>query len=70
MKTSTHEFAEVIQTLAGYLEFIQEHCAYYDDVLFRGQIEDKPLLPKLARLRLLGDLWHSPKPLDIFHSAV
>jgi len=56
VKTSTHEFAEVIQTLAGFLEFIQEHCAYYVDVLFRGQIEDKPLLPKLARLRLPEDL--------------
>jgi len=56
MKKSTHEFAAVIQNLAGFLEFIQGHCADFDYVLFRGQIEDKPLLPKLARLRLSEDL--------------
>jgi hypothetical protein len=56
MKTPVHKYAGVIETLAGYLEFVQEHCAEFDDVLFRGQKEDWPLLPKLARLRFRGEL--------------
>ena len=56
MKNSTYVYAEVVETLAGFLEFVQVHCAAFDDVLFRGQKEDWPLLPKLARLRFPGDL--------------
>ncbi len=56
MKKGTHECAADVQTLAGFLEFVQNHCDGVDDVLFRGQKEDWPLLPKIARLRLRGDL--------------
>ena len=47
-------FAESINSLSQYLSFIEKHCDQYDefdDVLFRGQHEDWPLLPKLARLK-------------------
>jgi hypothetical protein len=53
---ATHIYAEVITSLAEFLKFIEEHCSEFDDVLFRGQNQDWSLLPKLARLRLRGDL--------------
>lgn len=56
MNKKIHEYAHVIESLAGFLKIIQEHCAEFDDVLFRGQKEDWSLLPKLARLRLRGEL--------------
>lgn len=52
----THEYAGLVKTLAGFLEFVQDHCTEFDDDLFRGQKKDWPLLPKLARLRLRGEL--------------
>ncbi|MFN7505866.1 MAG: FRG domain-containing protein [Limnobacter sp.] len=56
MKNTTREYAEVVKNLAGFLDFVQNHCTEFDDVLFRGQKEDWPLLPKLARLRFRGEL--------------
>jgi hypothetical protein len=56
MKKNTHEYADAIESLAGFFAFIQEHCSEFDDALFRGQTEDWSLLPKLARLRLRGEL--------------
>jgi hypothetical protein len=53
---ATHNYAEVVQSLAGFLEFVEQHCSEFDNVLFRGQAQDWPLLPKLARLRLRGEL--------------
>lgn len=47
-------FAESINSLSQYLLFIEKHCDNldsFDTVLFRGQREDWPLLPKLARLK-------------------
>ena len=40
-----------INTTTEYVDFIRENCKP-DDVLFRGQPVDKPLLPKLAYLDL------------------
>jgi len=40
-----------IKNMTEYVDFIRENCKP-DDVLFRGQPVDKPLLPKLARLDL------------------
>jgi len=40
-----------INTTTEYVDFIRENCKP-DDVLFRGQPVDKPLIPKLARLDL------------------
>ena len=47
-------FAESITNLTQYLSFIETHCDQYDEfdaILFRGQREDWPLLPKIARLK-------------------
>lgn len=46
-------FAESINRLSQYLNFIEKHYDQYDNfdaILFRGQREDWPLLPKIARL--------------------
>jgi FRG domain len=46
-------FAESINSLSHYLNFIEKHYDQYDEfdaILFRGQREDWTLLPKLARL--------------------
>jgi hypothetical protein len=40
-----------INTTTEYVDFVRQKCKP-DDVLFRGQPVDKPLLPKLARLHL------------------
>ena len=53
---ATHTYAKVVQSLAGFLAFIEEHCTEFDNVLFRGQNQDWSLLPKIARLRLRGEL--------------
>ena len=39
-----------ITSLAHYTAYLERHCDR-DDLLFRGQREDRPLLPKLARLK-------------------
>lgn len=56
MKKKTDEHVAVIESLAGFLELVEKHCAEFDDVLFRGQKEDWTLVPKLARLRFRGGL--------------
>ncbi len=51
-------FAESINSLSHYLKFIEEHFDQYDEfdpILFRGQREDWPLLPKLARIKYRSD---------------
>jgi hypothetical protein len=53
---ATHNYAEVVQSLAGFLQFVEQNCSEFDHVLFRGQTQDWSLLPKLARLRLRGEL--------------
>jgi len=40
-----------INTTTEYVDFIRENCKP-EDVLFRGQHVDKPLLPKITRLDL------------------
>jgi hypothetical protein len=40
-----------IHTLTSYVEYLEQNCED-DTLLFRGQPEDKPLLPRLARLKL------------------
>ncbi|UCG57402.1 MAG: FRG domain-containing protein [Phycisphaerales bacterium] len=42
-----------VKTMTEYVDFIRENCKS-EEVLFRGQPVDKPLLPKLARLDLKG----------------
>lgn len=43
--------SETIASFSAFVDFVQEHCKE-DDILFRGQSVDAPLLPKIARLRL------------------
>ncbi len=43
--------SHTITTTTKYVEFIRKNCKP-DDVLFRGQPLDKPLLPKIARVDL------------------
>jgi hypothetical protein len=47
----------VVGSITDYVRYIEDNCEG-DDVLFRGQQEDWPLLPKLARIarRFDGDL--------------
>lgn len=40
-----------IKDITEYVEYIRKNCMA-DDILFRGQPVDKPLLPKLARISL------------------
>jgi hypothetical protein len=42
---------ETIRSVTDLLSFVQD-CCTYDDVLFRGQSGDYPLLPKVARIEL------------------
>lgn len=42
--------ARTIHSLSGFTRFVEEECEA-DFVLFRGQPEDLPLLPRIARLR-------------------
>ena len=44
-----------IESLTDFIRFVEDECDD-DFVLFRGQPEDLPLLPRIARLRLTGDL--------------
>ena len=43
--------SETIGSFSEFVDFVQEHCEE-DDILFRGQPLDEPLLPKIGRLRL------------------
>ena len=40
-----------ITSLGQYVWYLEEHCRVSDTLLFRGQCEDGPLLPKVARLK-------------------
>ena len=40
-----------IASFPAFVDFVQEHCIE-EDILFRGQSVDEPLLPRIARLRL------------------
>ena len=44
-----------ITSVTEYIRHLEEHCDA-DDLLFRGQREDLPLIPRIARLKLSGDL--------------
>ncbi len=46
----------VIQTLTEFTDLIERTCTDQEDVLFRGQSADWPLLPSLARERLTEDV--------------
>lgn len=43
--------SHTISSTTAYVDFINKNCKA-DDVLFRGQQVDKPLLPKIARMEL------------------
>ena len=47
--------SRIIRSITEYVDFIRQKCKA-DDVLFRGQSVDKPLLPKIARLELKAPL--------------
>lgn len=34
----THEYAGLVKTLAGFLEFVQDHCTEFDDDLRSGSV--------------------------------
>ena len=53
---SLEPYADCVQSLAGFLSFVEKHCEQFDHVLFRGQRQHWTLLPKLARLRMRGEL--------------
>ena len=62
-------YAFVIESVSGYIAFLEDNFGLIDDVLFRGQRQDLPLLPKLARLKpRQGDDLHTTesKMLDEF----
>lgn len=44
-----------IESFADYVNFIQKNCKS-DSILFRGQRQNKPLLPRIARIDLTSDL--------------
>lgn len=45
---------EKIESLTGYISFVEKNCTK-ENILFRGQQQDWPLLPKLARIKLKPD---------------
>ena len=47
-----------VKTMTKYVEFIREHCRP-EDVLFRGQPIDRPLVPKIGRISLCDELLHA-----------
>jgi hypothetical protein len=54
--------AENIETISDFVNIVEqikhqsEQVGNFAELLFRGQNIDKPLLPKLGRLRLNGDI--------------
>lgn len=44
-----------ISSLSAFVAHVEKHCSG-ETVLFRGQREDKPLLPKIARLKIEGSV--------------
>ena len=53
---SSEVYADCVQSLAGFLSFVEKHCEQFNHVLFRGQHQHWTLLPKLARLRTRREL--------------
>jgi len=52
-----------IQNIEQYLGIIRENAGNSKDFLFRGQITDLPLIPKIARLQPKGDLMETERVL-------
>lgn len=50
-KTKVSFKKKEIRNIIEYVEYIKKHCKA-DDILFRGQNVDKPLVPRIARMRL------------------
>lgn len=50
------ETEKEIHNIEDYLSIIRENAGNSKDFLFRGQITDLPLIPKIARLKPKGDL--------------
>ena len=46
--------------ITSYIDFIDKKCKA-DDVLFRGQQVDKPLLPKIARMETKTNILHAER---------
>lgn len=42
----------LINSLKDFVQYIEAECVDFDTVLFRGQLEDWSLLPKLSRIKL------------------
>lgn len=49
----THPETKTIRSFSAYVKYVETNCVS-ETVLFRGQREDKPLLPKIARIPLNG----------------
>ena len=43
-----------VEALSQYIAFVKDHCSDDSIILFRGQREDHPLLPKIARIKTKG----------------
>ena len=50
----------MIASFSGYISFIEKYCKG-DNILFRGQREDKPLIPKIGRIPLKSDFLKAEK---------
>ena len=50
-----------VGSLAEFIEFVKGNCTDESITLFRGQREDHPLLPKIARLRTKGTVTECEK---------
>ncbi len=58
MKSAQGEIA--INTFSKYIKFIEKNCKK-DKIIFRGQRQDKPLLPKISRINLIKSILISEK---------
>jgi hypothetical protein len=55
-----------ILSLSSYISYVEKNCDT-DDILFRGQRDDKPLIPKIARINCRGHVLEcESKMLDKF----
>ena len=55
------ETEKEIENIEEYLTIIRENARNSKDFLFRGQITDQPLIPKIARLKPKGDLMETER---------
>jgi hypothetical protein len=55
------EAEKEISNTEGFLSIIRENAGATRDFLFRGQNSDKPLIPKIARLKPKGDLMETER---------